>query len=55
VQVVWGRTYCADCLGHLAHAHENGKATPAECSDGELVVYIAQFCLGVEYTHVIEL
>ena len=53
-QVEVGWTYCTDCLSHLAHAHKNGKAAPAESSDGELVVYIAQFCLGVEDADVIE-
>ena len=35
-------TYCTDCLGHLAHAHEHGEATAAEGGDGELVVDVAE-------------
>jgi len=53
-RVVLGWTYCADCFCHLGHAHEHGKTSPAESSDSELVVYIAQFCLGVKDADVIE-
>ena len=48
-------TYCTDCLGHFAHAHEDGEATATECGDGELVVDVAEFCLRREDADVVEL
>lgn len=48
-------TYCTDCLGHFAHAHEDGEATATKCSDGEPVVDVAEFCLRCEDADVVEL
>ena len=50
-----GDTYCADRLGHFAHAHEDGEAAATKGSDGELVVDVAELGLGGEDADVVEL
>jgi hypothetical protein len=51
---VW-RTYCADRLCHLGHAHDDGKAASTKGGDSELIVDIAELGGGGEDTHVVQL
>lgn len=47
-------THRADGLGHLGHAHDDGKTTATKGGDGELVVDVAELGGRVEHAHVVE-
>ena len=48
-------THRANRLGHLRHAHDDGKAPATERGDGELVLDVTQFRGGIEHAHIVEL
>ena len=48
-------THRADRLRHLGHGHDDREPAAAECGYGELVLDVAELCLGVEHAHVVEL
>lgn len=47
-------THRADRLGHLGHHHDDRKSSSTKGGNSELVVDVAELCLGVEYSHIIE-
>ena len=48
-------THRADRLGHLGHHHYDREPSSTEGGDGEFIVNLAEFCLRVEYSHVVQL
>jgi len=48
-------THRTDRLGHLGHHHDYREPSSTKSGNCELIVDVAELCLGVEDTHVVQL